>query len=196
MDVGTNIREAREALGMPGAVLARRSGVSGNTIWRIEHGERLPSLPVLQRIADALHTTPSELLREEETADHPLAEAPSTSGRTEQETKYLRSWRAFVWKLVARWKENPPRTGREVTVVLDTIQALVDEGVFERPPEAIEARYWHEASEGIELQAIFIGLQRLNQIADSALEEDPETVQQRHQLEAGLQEILESWNRV
>jgi transcriptional regulator with XRE-family HTH domain len=64
MDVGRRIREVREDLGMPAAVLARRIGVAPNTVWRYESGEREPSMAMLEKIARELRTEPAELLRE------------------------------------------------------------------------------------------------------------------------------------
>jgi transcriptional regulator with XRE-family HTH domain len=77
MDVGQRIREAREDLGMPQTVLARRVGVNRNTIWRYESGEHEPSFAMLQKIARELRTEPAEFLRE----PVPLAEAPRRAGR-------------------------------------------------------------------------------------------------------------------
>jgi excisionase family DNA binding protein len=98
----------------------------------------------------------------------------------ERRTGYLRAWRAFVWKLVHRWEQEPPETSRQIAVVLDTMQALVDEGAFGPAPEEITTSDLREASEGIELQALFIGLQRLNAIADTV--KGDETAQQRREL--------------
>jgi excisionase family DNA binding protein len=104
--------------------------------------------------------------------------------RRSEQLKYLRALRALVWNLEQRWKEKPPQTSREIAVVLDTMQALVDEGALEQPPDQITASHWRTASEGIELQALFLGLQRLNEIADSV--EQDETAQERRKLLEGL----------
>src|SRR5215218_4877997 len=64
MDIGRRVREVREDLGMQRTVLARRVGVAENTIYRIETGERTPSVGLLERIARELRTEPAELLRE------------------------------------------------------------------------------------------------------------------------------------
>jgi excisionase family DNA binding protein len=98
----------------------------------------------------------------------------------ERRPRYLNAWRAFVWKLEQRWKEEPPQTSREIAVVLDTMQALVNEGAFEQPQDQITASDWRTASEGIELQALFLGLRRLNAIADTV--KGDETAQQRREL--------------
>jgi excisionase family DNA binding protein len=100
--------------------------------------------------------------------------------RRSEQLKHLRAMRAFVWKLEHRWEEEPPQTSREIAVVLDTMQALIDEGAFEQPQDQITASDWRTASEGIELQALFLGLQRLNEIADDV--EQDETAQQRREL--------------
>ncbi len=64
MNVGQRIREAREDLGMPQTVLARRVGVGRNTIGRYESGDRVPPVAMLQKIARELRTEPAEFLRE------------------------------------------------------------------------------------------------------------------------------------
>src|SRR5688572_9398745 len=71
---------------------------------------------------------------------------PSLLNGLEEERRlgYLRAWRAFVWKLVHRWEEDPPKTSREIAVVLDTMQVLVDEGAFGLPAEQITASDWRE----------------------------------------------------
>src|SRR5215217_1365185 len=76
MNVGQRIREAREDLGMPQTVLARRVGVNRNTIGRYESGEHEPSFAMLESIARELRTEPAEFLRE----PVPLGEAPRESG--------------------------------------------------------------------------------------------------------------------
>jgi transcriptional regulator with XRE-family HTH domain len=64
IDVGQRIREAREELGMQTTVLAQRTGVARNTIYRIEAGIRKPSWPLLEKIAKELRVEPAELLKE------------------------------------------------------------------------------------------------------------------------------------
>jgi transcriptional regulator with XRE-family HTH domain len=66
------IREVREEVGMAGAVLARRAGVSKNHLYMIEHGDRTPSVALLESIARELKVEPADLLRE----PVPLEEAP------------------------------------------------------------------------------------------------------------------------
>jgi transcriptional regulator with XRE-family HTH domain len=64
MNVGRAVKEAREGMGMPVTVLARRTGVSRTTIHRIESGSRVPSMGLLERIAKELRVQPAELMRE------------------------------------------------------------------------------------------------------------------------------------
>jgi transcriptional regulator with XRE-family HTH domain len=78
MDIGKRIREAREELGMPRSVLARRVEAAPNHLYMIESGERMPSIGLLERIAHTLRVTPSDLLKEapeEGAVDAPLGEA-------------------------------------------------------------------------------------------------------------------------
>jgi transcriptional regulator with XRE-family HTH domain len=153
--------------------VARRTDLSLQAVGDIERGiVRDPHISSLRQIAYALGV-PVEMLVKEEMAvpAFPLGDALDQEprrGREERHSKYLRSWRAFVWKLEQRWEEEPPQTSREIAVVLDTMQALIDEGAFEQPQAQITASDWRTASEGIELQGLFLGLQRLNEIADDA----------------------------
>jgi transcriptional regulator with XRE-family HTH domain len=79
LDIGHRIREIRENLGMQAAVLARRVEVAPNTIYRIEAGDRTPSVALLEKIARELRTEPAELLRE----TLPLPEASQETGHLE-----------------------------------------------------------------------------------------------------------------
>jgi excisionase family DNA binding protein len=127
----------------------------------------------------------AELVEESEVRPKAPRRSPSEPSfndvlEEERRSRYLNAWRAFVWKLEQRWKEEPPQTSRDIAVVLDTMQALVDEGAFGQPQDQITATDWRTASEGIELQALFLGLQRLNAIADTV--KGDETAQQRREL--------------
>jgi excisionase family DNA binding protein len=84
-----------------------------------------------------------------------------------QRLTYLRAWRAFIWKLLNRWQQEPPESEREITIVRDTMQALLDEGAFERPAAEITTSDWREVSDWAELELLFKGLDRLNRIADT-----------------------------
>ena len=75
MNIGQRIREVREDLGMQAAVLARRVGVAPNTIYRIEAGDRTPSVALLEKIARELRTEPADLFKAPEGAGQPRAQA-------------------------------------------------------------------------------------------------------------------------
>jgi len=150
------------------------TGVTRETLGALEHGQRGAYTNTLQKIAEGYGITVGELLEE----PVPLDEAPPPSGlpeKSEEERSvgYLRAWRGFVYKLVLRWEQDPPESGREIAVVLDAMQALLDEGAFERPPEQITTSDKREASEWLELSSLFRGIDRLNRIAD-AVEADAE----------------------
>jgi transcriptional regulator with XRE-family HTH domain len=194
--VGTRMRDARKAAGLSQEDIARRAGVTLKAIGEVERGEvQDPHYSTLSGIASALGMTVAELVGEESGVDAGKAEAPtpgpSRSGepsfndvpgqqRRSEELKHLRAWRAFVWKIEHRWEEGPPQTSREIAVVLDTMQALIDEGAFEQPQDEVTASAGRTDSEGIELRALFLGLQRLNEIADDV--ERDEAAQRRRKV--------------
>jgi transcriptional regulator with XRE-family HTH domain len=77
MNVGQRIKETRQEQDVPVTTLAYRCGVSPATIYRIESGDRAPSMALLERIAHELRTEPAELLREEPV---PKVSTPSETG--------------------------------------------------------------------------------------------------------------------
>ena len=154
---GLTLREAEEL-----------TGVDKDTLSKIERGLRRPYDMTLSKLAKGYGVPVEELLEE----PVPLGEAPREAGppeKSEEERRsgYLRSWRAFVYKLVHRWEQDPPESSREIAVVLDAMQALLDEGAFERPPEQITTSDEREVSEWLDLSFVFRGIDRLNQIADT-----------------------------
>lgn len=61
-DLGTNLRAARERLGLTQEQVAERCGVHFTEISRIEAGKRDPRVSTLRRLAEAVEVKPGELL--------------------------------------------------------------------------------------------------------------------------------------
>lgn len=61
-DLGINLREARERLGLTQEQVAQRSGVHATEVSRIEAGRRDPQVSTVRRLAKALEMTPGQLL--------------------------------------------------------------------------------------------------------------------------------------
>lgn len=55
--ISIRIKEARESRGMNQAQLAQKAGITPAAISQIEKGERVPTTPVLKRIADVLQVS-------------------------------------------------------------------------------------------------------------------------------------------
>lgn len=64
MYLGSNMERLRKIKRMTTVELASLAGVKPQFISQIENGKRTPSLKILQKIANALNTTTSELLGE------------------------------------------------------------------------------------------------------------------------------------
>jgi transcriptional regulator with XRE-family HTH domain len=60
--LGTNLREARERLGLTQEQVAERSGVHATEVSRIEAGKRDPRVSTLERLANAVEVKPGKLL--------------------------------------------------------------------------------------------------------------------------------------
>jgi len=61
-DLGTNLRAARERLGLTQEQVAQRSGVHATEVSRIESGKRDPQVSTLRRLADAVEIKAGQLL--------------------------------------------------------------------------------------------------------------------------------------
>ena len=61
--IAEHLRAARDAVGLTQVALAERAGITLAHINRLENARRDPGTKTLTRIARALGTTPSELLR-------------------------------------------------------------------------------------------------------------------------------------
>lgn len=72
--IGPAVRQAREALGISRAELARAAGSCPDVLADLEHGRSRPSLDLLARLAACLGLRPSELLQRAEHAAGTLPE--------------------------------------------------------------------------------------------------------------------------
>ena len=176
--LGHRLRLMRVERGLSLREAARRAGVVKETISDIERGHTHPYDVTLAKLAKAYEVPVGELLEPVPLGEAPREAGPPEKSEEERRSGYLRSWRAFVHKLVRRWEQDPPKSSREIAVVLDAMQALLDEGAFERPPEQITTSDKREASEWLDLSFVFQGIDRLNQIAD-AVEADAEAERRR-----------------
>jgi transcriptional regulator with XRE-family HTH domain len=64
--LGTNLREARERLGLTQEQVAQRSGVHATEVSRIEAGKRDPQVSTVERLAEAVEMKPGQLLEEKD----------------------------------------------------------------------------------------------------------------------------------
>lgn len=60
-DLGANLREARERLGLTQEQVAQRSGVHATEVSRIEAGKRDPQVSTVRRLAKAVEVKPGRL---------------------------------------------------------------------------------------------------------------------------------------
>jgi len=111
---------ARADAGLTISELAKRAGVSRDTISNAERGQHSLQAATLHKVAQALGRAPSELLAEEERL---TPKAPSSSlepslfnGLEDERRASLRSWIDFAGRLAGRWAgEIEDREGRSST---------------------------------------------------------------------------------
>ncbi|HLH13823.1 MAG TPA: helix-turn-helix transcriptional regulator, partial [Solirubrobacteraceae bacterium] len=84
VEIGTRLRERREALGLTQQALAEELGVTHQHVSRLESGRAMPSLDLVVRLAARFGITTDELLTGAERAPADLAGAiradPKLSG--------------------------------------------------------------------------------------------------------------------
>lgn len=73
-EIGRRIRDARRRASLTQVDLARKAGLARTSITNIEMGNQQPTIHALWRIADAVHTSPGDLL-----PDWPTDRGPATS---------------------------------------------------------------------------------------------------------------------
>jgi transcriptional regulator with XRE-family HTH domain len=156
MNIGQRIREVREDLGMQAAVLARRVEVAPNTIYRIEAGDRTPSVALLEKIARELRTEPAELMRE----PVPLAEASETGASDqgadeEQLPKTVAEVRAKFLPIAAMLEDYC----RAYEQIIERAE-LTSEDVGAFVQTALEAYDYHKAALEVELRGLGYVLDR------------------------------------
>jgi len=61
-ELGSNLRAAREKLGLTQEQVAERSGVHATEISRMEAGKRDPQVSTLLKLAKAVEVSPGQLL--------------------------------------------------------------------------------------------------------------------------------------
>jgi transcriptional regulator with XRE-family HTH domain len=166
------IRQLRKERGLSQAKLAVMADMDPATLNRLERGTGNPNLKTLERVAGALGVEVVDLFpkAQRRSSREPSFNDELEQQRRSQQLKPLRALRALVWKLEHRWEVEPPQTRGEVAVLLDAMQAVIDEGALELTAPETKA----------DLQALFRGLERLNAIADAVEQDD--TAQQRGEL--------------
>ena len=171
------LKRIRESKGLSQAKLAQLAGLNPVTVHRIEHGHKSPTVKTLESLARVLGVEVGDLFPK---AGRRSPRELSLLDGLEEERRlsYLSSWRAYVWKLAKRWENEPPKTPSEVSVILDAMQALIDEGAFQRPPDELTTSDRGEFGEWFELNQLFRGLDRLNRIAED-VEADTEAERRR-----------------
>jgi len=90
MDIGKNIREAREEQGLLVSEVARRAGLTVSGVQFVEEGRvRNPTISTVVKIARALGVEPGELLKEEPS---PLVVALPSTPVTDTPVEELDEW--------------------------------------------------------------------------------------------------------
>jgi transcriptional regulator with XRE-family HTH domain len=184
-NLGTRVRDARKAQQLSQEALAREADLSLNLVNKLERGVVTdPHYSTLSGLARALGMTVEQLVEEPVLAGKAEASETGPLQASQEELaavvedkrrlRYLRGWRAFVWKLEHRWRQDPPKTSREIAPLFEVMTALMDEGVFEFSNEARAAEY-------MDLKLFMEGVRNLNEIADD-VEADEEAEERRSAL--------------
>jgi transcriptional regulator with XRE-family HTH domain len=158
------VRDIRLRRGLSQADLSAKTGVAEYTISEIEGGKRTPRPSTLRKLAQGLDVDVGDFYEEPQ---HPLSEAPpelqpSLNGELKEQRRLqlLHGLRALIRRLELRWEEDEPQSAREITVVLDIMEALLNESVIGQGRIRIPDEF-------LEIAFIRNSLENLNNIADS-----------------------------
>lgn len=102
-EIGAAVRNARDRLGMSREALAARANVDAETIKKIESGERVKQWTRVAEIAEALQTSPNELL------GFPVA-SPNTLGMA-------------LRPILAAYGHNPEDAESIARILLEAVEA-------------------------------------------------------------------------
>ncbi len=156
-----SLKEAQEILGLSERTVHRWIKSGKLKSYKPGRDHQIPESAIKQVIEES-EVYPKDL--------EPSLPFSSDESDAQRRLRYLRAWRAFVYRTTDRWEEQPP-TSREVATLFDTMTALVDQGVFDDSDVS-------DPSEQMDLMLIAQGFERLNEIADS-VEKDEEAEQRR-----------------
>lgn len=121
------LRKARKAAGLSGSALSLAAGVGRNSVNTMENGARLPRLPMLERLADALKLSPAFLAFGQVAAWEPVADELRCAGLAAR-AKQARSALGLTVRDVDRRAGDADGTLRAVEAgtmpTLDTLEKL------------------------------------------------------------------------
>ena len=101
----TRLKQLREEAVLTVHELAEASGVSDDTISKIENGQRVARPSTLRKLADALDVSPQELRRPAKVEEPvPLAKAPREAGHSvAQRLEDLQTYAAHISKIAEKY---------------------------------------------------------------------------------------------
>src|SRR5215204_5951015 len=101
----TRLKQLREEAVLTVHELAEASGVSDDTISKIENGQRVARPSTLRKLADALDVSPQELRRPAKVEEPvPLAKAPREAGHSvAQRLEDLQTYEAHISKIAEKY---------------------------------------------------------------------------------------------
>jgi transcriptional regulator with XRE-family HTH domain len=101
----TRLKQLREEAVLTVHELGEASGVSDDTISKIENGQRVARPSTLRKLADALDVSPQELRRPAKVEEPvPLAEAPRGAGHSvAQRLEDLQTYEAHISKIAEKY---------------------------------------------------------------------------------------------
>lgn len=101
-EIGRRIARRRRFLGLRQAEVCEQCGINSNYLSNIEHAKSIPSIDVLLRICDALHTTPDALLLGVQLA----ADHDATALQTAQRVQAFQGAKLSLLNAFLDWLQN------------------------------------------------------------------------------------------
>lgn len=142
--IGSEIAKARKILGLTQVELARRSGISRDSLNKYESGKHLPGARELRLLCDALGVSPNRLLLGSDEFNPPSSLLPAlfTDGESSEHRDFLRFM--VVFRLLTTQEQKAVMTMMESIIVgrigIDAVNMMMAamEGVVEAMNPEVE----------------------------------------------------------
>jgi transcriptional regulator with XRE-family HTH domain len=205
----TRLKQLREEAVLTVHELGEASGVSDDTISKIENGQRVARPSTLRKLADALDVSPQELRRPAKVEEPvPLAKAPREAGHSvAQRLENLQRYEAHISKIAEKYRteaepllaavgdaDKPTEKDLDSLITLLAQTGWTFDGGYEylKHDDAVVQAEWGTATERLALAKVKSALNAIldiNEAIDAALDPHLDLGEEESRVVTNIQEF-------